>query len=298
MNPHPHTARAAQTAGRRGGCRLRNPKMAVRPRVPRLEAARAVCLSAALFATPLPVFADTDSGRFRITTGAEYSSGDYGGDKSVDEWYVPLTAKYLTGPWVLRLTVPYLEVKAPTGTVVTGGGGGDVVVPGTGPRKTEQGLGDIIAGVTYRDVLNTERSADLAVDLTGKVKFGTADEDKGLGTGENDYTVQTDVYKFIDRFTPYATLGYRYRGDPPGANLDNGWLFALGTMYDLSDRLGWSLDYYFREASVADADDPQELTAGVAYRITRTENLRGYVIKGLSDGSPDWGLGLMVTFRR
>jgi hypothetical protein len=257
-----------------------------------------VCLFASLFAAPVPVFAESDSGRFRITTGAEYSSGDYGGSRSIDEWYVPLTAKYLTGPWVLRLTVPYLEVTAPSGTVVTGGGGGDVVVPGSGPRKTEEGLGDIIAGVTYRDILNTERSADLAVDLTGKVKFGTADEDKGLGTGENDYTVQTDVYKFIDRFTPYATLGYRYRGDPPGANLDNGWLFTLGSMYDISDRLGCSLDYYFRESSVAGADDPQELTAAVDYRITQTENLRGYAIKGLSDGSPDWGLGLMVTFRR
>ena len=32
----------------------------------------------------------------------------------------------------------------------------------------------------------------LLIDLTGKVKFGTADENKGLGTGENDYAVQAD----------------------------------------------------------------------------------------------------------
>lgn len=207
-----------------------------------------------------------------------------------------MTAKYLSGPWVLRLTVPYLEVKAPTGTVITGGGGGEVVVPGSGPRKTEAGLGDMIAGVTYRDILNTEQSADLALDLTGKVKFGTADEDEGLGTGENDYTVQSDLYKFVDRFTPCATLGYRFRGDPPGANLDNGWLVTLGTLYPLTPQLGWNLDYYFREASTDGSDDPQELTAGVDYRFSDSEKLHGYAIKGLSDGSPDWGLGLMVTF--
>jgi len=255
-------------------------------------------LLAALLAAPLAISAESGSGRFRVTTGVEYSTGDYGGSQSIDEWYVPLTAKYLTGPWVLRLTVPYIEVKAPTGTVVTGGGGGEVVVPGSGPRKTEEGLGDIIAGATYRDVLKTERSADLAVDLTGKVKFGTADEDKGLGTGENDYTVQTDVYKFIDRFTPYATLGYRFRGDPPGANLDNGWLFTLGTLYEVSERLGWSLDYYFREASTDGSDDPQELTAALDYRFNESHKLQTYAFKGLSDGSPDWGLGLMVTFYR
>lgn len=299
MSQYPHkTCTGHATASRREACRPRAPQMGVRPFVPQLKAAPAACLCGVLFAAPLPVIAENDTGRFRITTGAEYSSGDYGGSKSIDEWYVPLTAKYLTGPWVLRLTVPYLEVTAPSGTVVTGGGGGDVVVPGSGPRKTEEGLGDIIAGVTYRDLLNTEASSDLAVDLTGKVKFGTADEDEGLGTGENDYTVQTDVYRFMDRFTPYATLGYRYRGDPPGANLDNGWLFTLGSMYRVSDRLGCSLDYYFREASISTSDDPQELTAAFDYRLTDTEKLHGYVIKGLSDGSPDWGLGLMVTFRR
>jgi hypothetical protein len=250
-----------------------------------------------LYGAVAPVLADDAKGSFRLTTGAEYTTGDYGGSKSVEEWYVPVTGKYVTGPYVLRLTVPYLRVTAPGGTAVTGGGRGDVVVPGTGPRQTEEGLGDIIAGTTYRDLLGTEKSDDIAVDLTGKIKFGTADEDKGLGTGENDYTVQIDVFRFIDRWTPYGSLGYRFRGDPPGENLDNGWLGGVGTRYDVSSQLAWSLDWYLRESSVSGADDPSELTGTLSYRLGPTQQLNSYVIKGLSDGSPDWGLGVMLTVR-
>jgi len=50
------------------------------------------------------------------------------------------------------------------------------------------------------DVLSSS-SGDLAMDLTGKIKFGTADEDKGLGTGEQDYSLQADVFRFFDGAT-------------------------------------------------------------------------------------------------
>lgn len=234
---------------------------------------------------------------FSLTTGAEYTTGDYGGSKSIDEWYVPVTGKYRSGSYVFRLTVPYLRVTAPSGTIVTGGGTADNVVPGTGPRTTEEGLGDIIAGITYRDLLGTERSSDLAVDLTGKIKFGTADDNKGLGTGENDYTIQADMYQFSGSLTPFARLGYRYRGDPSGANLNNGWIAAAGATYRLSDKTGISGDYYYRESSVSGADDPQELSITLGYKLGPDHKIRSYLIKGLSDGSPDWGLGVMLTVR-
>lgn len=171
------------------------------------------------------------------------------------------------------------------------------MVPGTGPRATEEGLGDIIAGVTYRDLLGTESSRNLAVDLTGKIKFGTAVEDKGLGAGENDYTIQTNVYKFIDRWTPFAMRGYRYRGDPPDANLNDGWIADAGARYRLSDQMGLSGDYYYRGSSVSGADDLQELSVTLDYRLSPDHKILGYLIKGLSDGSPDWGVGIMLTVR-
>ena len=52
--------------------------------------------------------------------GAEYTTGDYGGDESVDEFYLPVTATVDFARVGLRLTVPFLSVRAPEFTTITG----------------------------------------------------------------------------------------------------------------------------------------------------------------------------------
>lgn len=241
--------------------------------------------------------AESADSSFRISAGAEYTSGEFGGTESIEEWYVPVTGKYRLGKYVFRLTVPYIRLTAPRGTtLVSAGPDGEVLAVVSGPRTTEDGLGDIISGVTYQDLFNTELSRSLAVDLTGKIKFGTADEDKGLGTGENDYTVQADVFRFFDRFMPFGTLGYKFRGDPPGIDLDDVWFGVIGGLYDFTPNLGGGLDFYYREASFPGGSEQQELTAHLSYRLSSNQRLQVYGLHGLSDGSPDWGGGVMVTF--
>ena len=239
-----------------------------------------------------------DDNHFKITAGGSTAPGTIGGTESIDEWYFPITGKYIAGRYVVRLTIPYLRLTAPSGTtLVSGGQAGEVITTDSGSRTTEAGLGDIIAGLTYQDLFNTELSSDIALDLTGKIKFGTADENKGLGTGENDYTIQADLFKFYHRFTPYGTLGYKFRGDPSGIDLDNVWFGIIGGRYDISPNLGGGLDYYYREASFPGASEQQELTAHFSYRLTRNQRLQVYGFRGFSDGSPDWGGGVMITFR-
>ena len=237
-----------------------------------------------------------ETGYFKLSTGAEYTSGDYGGSDSIEEWYVPVTGKYLTDRLVLRLTIPYLQVSAPGGSVISGGPDSPVIRAGSGSRSTESGLGDIIAGLTYRDLLNTEQRTGVALDVTGKVKFGTADEDKGLGTGENDYTLQADLVKYFERFSPYGSLGYVVRGDPPGYELDNTAFAVVGGSYRFSPVLSASVDGYFRESSTATGDDQKELTTALNYRVNNRQKVQAYVIRGFDDGSPDWGVGLMLSF--
>lgn len=235
---------------------------------------------------------------FKITAGAEYSSGDYGGTEPIDEWYVPVTGKYSAGHYVVRLTIPYLSLTAPSGTVVLSTGqDGEAITTDSGPRSTESGLGDIIAALTYQDLFNTELSSDVALDLTGTIKFGTADENKGLGTGENDYSLQADLYKFYGKFTPYGTLGYKLRGDPPGTDLDNVWFAIVGGLYNISPKLGSGLDFYYREASFPGASEQQELTGYFSYQLPQNRVLQVYGFRGFSDGSPEWGGGIMLTFK-
>ena len=60
-----------------------------------------------------------------------------------------------------------------------------VTLPGAGAvRRTESGIGDVVASA-FRNVLN-ERDASFGLDIGTKIKFGTADDSRGLGTGKNE----------------------------------------------------------------------------------------------------------------
>jgi len=235
-----------------------------------------------------------DESILKMTTGAEYTTGDFGGTQSIDEWYVPFTTTYTADRYTFRLTVPYIRVTAPEGTVQTDG----TILPGTGTRTTESGIGDVIAGVSYRDAFNSEVTSGTAVDFTAKVKFGTADVNKGLGTGENDYTIQAELYNYYDRLMSFGILGYKFRGDPPGINLSDSLLIFVGGNYRLTSSLKAGLDFYFQEALFSGIADQKELTAFLGYRLSNTQYLRGYLIQGFGDASPDWGVGVMITIRQ
>jgi len=236
--------------------------------------------------------AAADNSTLKLSTGAEYITGDFGGTEPVEQLYVPVTTRYTTKRYSFRLTVPYISLTAPTGTVQSDG----TILPGTGPIVTESGMGDVVAGVTYRDAFNSEVALDVAIDFTAKVKFGTADVDKGLGSGENDYTIQTELYKFLDRIMLFGILGYKFRGDPPGVDLNNSLIAYMGGNYRLTPAFRTGVDFYYQEALFSGADDQVELSAFLGYKLSNTQYLRSYLIKGFGDASPDWGVGVYITF--
>ena len=227
---------------------------------------------------------------FTLATGIDFTSGTYGGDVDIEDTYVPLTATADYRRFALRLTVPYLSVTAPEGTVFDPGG---EPLPGSGALTTESGLGDIIGSVTFYDVINSERLG-LAMDLTGKVKIATADEDKGLGTGENDYSAQADIYKFIDDFTLLGSVGYKFRGDPAGLDLNDVFTASLGGIYKFTSDVKGGLFFDYRESSISGSDSVQELSAFVSRRVGVNWRLQVYGLTGFTDSSPDWGAGIQI----
>ena len=147
----------------------------------------------------LPLNAD----EFKVSSGVDYSSGDYGGDVDTDILFVPVTFSYSNAPWKAKVTVPWIQIKGP-GNVVGGGDGGVIVNSASTETTTESGLGDIWASLAY----SVEAIPDewFYMDAVAKVKFPTADEDRGLGTGEFDYTLQLDFFKPVGQCTPMATV--------------------------------------------------------------------------------------------
>ncbi|HMH16901.1 MAG TPA: hypothetical protein VK572_02030 [Burkholderiales bacterium] len=251
-----------------------------------------IALAAALVSLPHFAMAAADD-YVTFSAGAEATTGKYGGTERTNIYYVPFTGKYETGLWTYKLTVPYVSVTAPSNAVVIDAEGGQVI-SATGPRHTDSGLGDVVASAFYT-ALNPAK-ASLGIDLGVKVKFGTADHAKGLGTGENDYSLQADLYKRFGAFTPFGTIGYRWYGDPPEVNLLNAFFGTVGGTYRISQSRTAGLAYDFRDPIVAGGGRVSELTAYFSQYYSKNWKLQVYTIAGFANASPDFGAGATLSY--
>lgn len=241
---------------------------------------------------------------FSLGAGFNYSSGDYGTGTTTEITSVPVIGQYETGPWKLKLTVPYIRVEGASSVIPGAGsvtnlnpagrGRGNAVAAGTTTTTgTAQGLGDIVAAATYNAYYNS--ASKFGMDLTGKVKLGTADRDKGLGTGEHDYSIGVDLFKSLDRYTLFGGVGYTTYGSSSFISLDDAFSVNLGALYRLSDRSSAGLALDARERVSASSGPQRELTAFMTHELSKSWKAQGYVLKGFADGSPDWGVGAHAT---
>jgi len=161
-----------------------------------------------------------DEPRVSLSTSVDYSVGDYGTGKDTTLVYVPFTlgVRPFDRFW-LSVTVPYLY-QTGQNIVLTGGG---VAVRGKSNGKltrsvtstTESGLGDVLAKASL--VLIEEKDFIPEITPYFKVKFPTADKDRGLGTGEFDETLGVDVSKrLIASLFGYLELATRSSESPRG----------------------------------------------------------------------------------
>ena len=239
-----------------------------------------------------------------LSTGVDYSSGDYGSETETKILSVPFSAKYITGDWTLRGSLPWMKVDGDanvvpglgvvTNTNPNGRGRGRGNQPPTDPTApttgTTSGIGDLRLSATYALPIES----NWGVDLTGNVKIATADEDKGLGTGANDYGVAVDVFRSFGDTTAFGGLGYALLGDSDYIDVDSVFGGNLGFSH-LLGRGSIGLMYDYRQPVADDSDDRSELTGFYSFPTSERTKMQVDGIKGLTDGSPDWGAGLSFT---
>jgi hypothetical protein len=248
---------------------------------------RAVAVLPALLLASAAFGAD---GELSAGVGIDYSKGDYGTGSETKILSIPFMARYDNDPWKLKLTVPYLRVT----------GQGDVI-PGIGRNgrgqrgeTTESGIGDTVLAATYGAFYNPQ--SKFGVDLTAKLKLPTGDENRGLGTGSVDETLQAELYKSIEQITVFGTFGYTFFGHSDVVELQNAAHAEVGAMTRLNatDSVGASL--YGRQRVVEGGSAQRELTFFWNRRVAKAQRLQAYFLLGLADGSPDVGLGVSALF--
>lgn len=229
----------------------------------------------------------------RTDTSLNYSRGDYGLADDTEVWVALLNTTYETASWRLQAALPVINIKGPA-TVVGNIGDGVTSAPGRPTDDSETGLGDLTLGAAYKFGPVVQ---GINLDLGARVKLPTADEDKGLGTGEFDTYVQADVYKSLGKIVPFGTLGYRFLGSNQTYRLKDG-VFASGGIASpitTATTVGASLNW--RERIIAGGDHATELMAFALHNLDQQWRVQGYVLKGFTDASPDLGVGGMVGYR-
>lgn len=258
-----------------------------------------LALSAVLLS--ISTIAGAEEGTVSVGTGYNYSSGTYGTSQTTRISTIPLDLGYAIGAWTFKLDVPFINISGPAN-----------VIPGIGPVNNKNpksrglgsastvtsgsasGLGDVVTSASY-NVYN-DTAAKFGIDLGGKIKFGTADKNKGLGTGENDYGVEIDAYKKVDSLTIFGGVGYTKLGSSQDIQLKNVLNASIGGSLALSEVSSAGVSFDYRQRSSDSGFSRREATAFYTLQASKAWKTQVYLLKGFSDGSPDFGAGLTATY--
>ncbi|HSV98800.1 MAG TPA: transporter [Sedimentisphaerales bacterium] len=234
-----------------------------------------------------PCFSSAEEApKWQFGTYVAYLSGDYGQEDTTDLFYASFFLKRYLGWGDVTVTVPYLNVSSDGATVVDG-----AVEPVEG-GGSGSGLGDVVLKGRYYAV--EQHGWIPFIDLVASVKIPTADEDKGLGTGELDFTGMVELaYRLGDSgWTALAEAGYTFVGEPSDMEVDNRFLYGVGLAYELDPQTTVSGYLDGRTAIFRGNEDALSILLIGEYKYRPQSSLTALLEIGLTNGSPDVGITL------
>lgn len=207
-----------------------------------------------------------------IDVSVGYSQGDFNTGQKSELLQLQMTYGQVMGDYDYSIAVPYLFLSDSFGD--------------------ESGLGDITlrAGMT----LSGNNLAADNVYASVSVKFPTADETRGLGTGETDvggFLSYTHNFNIVS-----LTLmgGYIVTGDSQVQSYEDIFVYGVGLSKMIAPWYVYgSLDG--RQQTVATGDDPLELSGGFFYQIKAGWFVKMDAFVGLSNTSPDTGITVGIV---
>jgi hypothetical protein len=264
----------------------------------------------------LPAWAFAAEPSYSVGVGVEFASGDYGTGIRTDSVYMPFTAAVNpTDRLDFTLEIPF--VYQSTSAVVAGEFMGmqsastamttqsvSAAVMGPGPRTTasagtignsQYGLGDMKLKAGY--VLFTEEEYLPAIRPNFYVKFPTADKNKFLGTGAFDGGFAVELTKWFGDWVADGEVGYAIQGKSSVLAVKNYLYYYAGGGYQLTERLRPMVFIKGSTPPVEGASALLEARLRVKYQITKQTGIDGYLAKGITAASPDYGMGLAVFYQ-
>jgi hypothetical protein len=232
---------------------------------------------------------------FQLKIGAGYDQGDFGTRDTTRSFYAPVTFRYLGERFDVGVTASIIYLDTESSVVIIDG---QPTPSGKQEHTTAAGFGDLYFKGRYYLIEDTGPESwvpGLAPFL--KVKAPTADSNKGLGTGEWDVGFGLEWDKLFREFFLLGDVSYTFIGEPPGQHFRNRPTASIGIGRQFTRELAATLLLDWRRAIVAGRDDAVELNGILQWRLSRTLLVSPYVFVGLTNGSPDFGLGFEVSWK-
>ena len=262
-----------------------------------------------------------------------YSSGNFGTNTTSSFFYAPISIRRLFRDGNVTLIIPFVTATTDGSTTIVGGnpvriddnpnsgsGGGGGGTPddngcsgkgqsGSGKNRTcglttrapgqnvtTAGIGDIILRGRYYVVEENDYIPLIA--LTGRLKLPTASASQGLGTGEMDEGVGTEVSKRLgEQWITFLDGGFNVIGRPDGLNLRNQWWYDVGGGYYFTKDLLGSVYFEEYRSLVSGLQNIRDVFLGMNYVASSAWRFNGGVALGVSNGAPDYVLSTGTSYR-
>ncbi len=252
----------------------------------------------------------------RLSIGANYSTGDYGDVEDTTVISVPVTLRYTTGNFNIRVSVPYVRLDGPGSLIDSsaiddnGGGGrgrgrgGDNSGPGSGGGGVEidddvltsgrsSGIGDVTVAAGYSLPL----SDNLFLDTTARVKLPTASRARRLGTGQVDVTTGLDLVYEFEGGSVYAGGRRKFVGNSATTTLRDVWGAGAGVSFGAGSGVLLGFDYDWQQSSQLGNGNISEVTGWVSIPVADRVRLSAFASTGLTTNSSDLTAGASLSFR-
>jgi len=197
-------------------------------------------------------------------------TGDFGSTIDSDLYSFQFVGGVISSYYDASISIPYLSLE-------------------NDASFKEEGFGDVLFQIG-RSLLS-EQPNGISMNGSLLVKLPTADENKGLGTGELDIGVLIDINKHWPTFTGNIHAGYINTGDTAAIRYDNSFLYGV-SFFKMINRFGNYVSLEGRSATIENTKDPLEIQLGTFYAVNLQDMLTGNIMIGLTDGSPDFGINI------
>jgi hypothetical protein len=217
------------------------------------------------------LYAAEDANRY-VDFSAGYSQGDFDTGETSSLTRLQVGYGQVWEDYDFSVLVPYLYLDDEFGN--------------------ESGLGDITLRAGMR--LGNMKSPSDNLYASVAIKLPTADEDKGLGSGEADVGGFLSYHHALDDLSLSLLGGYIITGDSSAQSYNDIFVYGAGiSKISFPWYVYGSLDG--RQQTLEGADDPLELSAGFYYQLKERQFLKLEGFVGLNNASPDGGLSVGVV---